>query len=190
VSFFSMGPPSDGLPRYNSLADADAGKTRWVQNKDTDQVTVVNSENVDGTGHWEIRAYNPSGADVAYTTYHLTFDGDEETNPRVIPWTNAGNDNFRMLVVPQEAVAAGTWGWYAFAGICKCFVEGTTDVAKDDYLMLDTDSAAGLTSLITSGGTVETNSTVAVACEAQTVASVTTAIRVNLLGAPKICDTQ
>ena len=56
--------------------------------------------------------------------------------------------------------------------------------------MLDTNAASGLTSLITSGGAVETDSTVAIACEAQTVASVTTAIRVILLGDPKICDTQ
>ena len=190
MSFFAFGPSGNDLPRYNTLAEANAGQTRWVANKLADQAGHVNTENIDGTGHWEIYAYNISGADVAFTPYHLTFDGDEETNPKVIPWTNAGNDNRRHLVVPQEAVTAGTWGWYAFAGVCKCFVEGTTDVAKDDYLMLDTDAASGLTSLITSGGTVETDSTVAIACEAQTVASVTTAIRVILLGDPKICDTQ
>jgi hypothetical protein len=68
-------------------------------------------------------------------------------------------------------------------------VDGTADIAKDEYLFLDTDGAGGLTSLITSTGTVETNSTVAIATEAFTSATDAT-IRVYLLGLPKICDRQ
>lgn len=190
MSFFAFGPPDHTLTRFDTLSEKRGGATRWVPNKGADQAGHVNTENVDGTGHWAIFAYNPTGTKAAFTPYHLTLDGDEETNPKVIPWTDADNDNYRYLVVPQQAVAAGAWGWFALAGVCECFVEGTTDVAKDDYLMLDTNAASGLTSLITSGGTVETNSTVAIATEAQTDASVTTAIRVILLGTPKICDQQ
>jgi hypothetical protein len=190
MSFFAFGPPSDGLPRFNTLGETDAGKTRWVQNKSADQDTVVNPENVDGTGHWEIRAYNATGsANVQYDCYHLTFDGDEETNPKVIAWTDADNNNNRYLVVPQEAVAAASWGWYAFGGHCRVNVDGTADIAKDEYLFLDTDGAGGLVSLITTTGTVETNSTVAIACEAFTSAT-DDDIRVFMLGQPKICDRQ
>lgn len=188
MSFFGLGADNSTLQRLDSLANDAGGKIRWVQNKGTDQSGHTDTDNVDGTGHWEIRAYAGNDCD-AYVPYHLTFDGDEETNPKAISWTDAANDNYRRLVVPQEDVASGAWGWFAFAGTCKCMVDGTADIAQDDYLFLDTDGAGGVVALITSGGVVETNSTVAIACEAQTSAT-DTAIRVYLIGAAKICDTQ
>lgn len=190
MSFFGFGPNNTVLGRYQSLADSLPGAVRWVQNKGTDQSGHTNTENVDGTGHWEILVYNAVGTTLTqYAVYHLTFDGDEETNPKIIAWTNAGNNNLRRCVVATEASAAATFCWVAFAGYHNVLVEGTSDVAKDDYLMVDTDGASGVDSLITSGGAVETDSTVAIACAAQASNS-KVATLCYLIGAPKICDTQ
>lgn len=189
MSFFGLGPDNSTLQRLDTLANDAPGKVRWVSNKGADQSGHVDTDNVDGTGKWQIKAYNASGLTVQYGCYHLTFDGDEQTNPKVIDFTDAGNDNFRRLVVSPEAIPDATWDWFDFAGTTTCLVEGTTDVAKDDYLMLDTNSTGGVDSLVTSGGTVETNSTVAIACEASTANS-KNATRVYLIGAAKICDTQ
>jgi xanthine/uracil/vitamin C permease (AzgA family) len=189
MSFFGLGPSNDVLQRADTLSLDAPGKIRWVSNKGADQSGHVNTENIDGTGKWQIRAYNIAGTLTQYAVYHLTFDGDEETNPKVLDWTNAGNNNRRRLVVAPEAYPDATWQWFDFAGTTIALVEGTTDVAKDDYLMLDTDAASGVDSLITSGGAVETDSTVAIACEASTAAS-KNATRVYLIGDAKICDTQ
>lgn len=190
MSFFGLGADNSTLQRLDGLANDAPGKIRWVQNKGTDQSGHTDTENVDGTGHWEIRAYNAKGsACTANECLHLTFDGDEETNPKVIAFTDANNDNFRRLVVATEATADATFGWFAFAGVFDVLVEGTTDVAKDDYLMLDTNSTGGVNSLVTSGGTVETNSTVAIACAAQ-AANSKVATRCYLLGQAKTCDQQ
>jgi hypothetical protein len=189
MSFFGIGPDNSTLARLDTTSNQGLGKIRWVANKDADVSGHVDTESVDGSGHWEMFVY-AGNALVKYTAYHLTFDGDPTKNPKAISWTDANNDNTRFCCIAVEAVSSAGYGWVAVAGAVDAFVEGTTDVAVGDYLMIDTNSAAGLTALITSGGTVETNSTVAIAQEAQATAGVATTARVFLLGRSKICDQQ
>jgi hypothetical protein len=176
-----------GLGRYNTLTDQGTlpGTRRWVNNKSADQASIVNPENIDGTGHWEIFAYNNTGgALVAGNFYHLTADGDEETNPFVEAFTTAANTNSRWAVCAMKATAAAAWGWFAYSGwVDVVAVEGTTDVAKDDFLKFDVDTVS-VVALIKDGSAV-TNNSVAIASAAQTANSVVT-IRCFLLGAAAV----
>jgi hypothetical protein len=192
MSFLNYGPGEIHLGRLGVDSDTVLGAIRTVYNKGDEVVGHVATEGYDGTWRKEIKVFNDTGgALVVGDCYHLTVAGGlEAETPKVIAWTDAGNDNFRDLVVATEAIADQAYGWVCFAGTVDAHVEGTTDVAVGDFLMLDTNSAAGVTALITSGGAVETNSTVAVAQEAQATAGVATKAQVFLLGKSKICDTQ
>lgn len=192
MGFLNYGPGEIHLPRLGANSGTALGSIRTVYNKGDEVAGHVDTEGYDGTWRKEMLVFNDTGAAlVVGNCYHLTAAGGlEAETPKVIAWTDANNDNFRDLVIATEAVADQAYGWVCFAGTVRAHVEGTTDVAVGDFLMLDTNGLGGLTALITSGGAVETNSTVAVAQEAQTVAGVATKAQVFLLGKSKICDQQ
>lgn len=111
-----------------------------------------------------IRLYNATGgAMVKGRVYKLAFDGDEETNPSAVAVVTLASV-YQNVVVALEDVAATSWGWFAFQGYCDAFVEGTTDVAKDDFLTCndatDDDAFIGDT-------TTRTVNSMAIACAAQ-----------------------
>lgn len=74
-----------------------------------------------------------SAAVTAGTPFVLSYDGDEETNPKgVAPATNT---TFQTLIVfPTKTATAAGWQWAQYKGDAEVLVDGTTDVAKDDFL--------------------------------------------------------
>lgn len=145
-------------------------KTRWVE--------YLNPTTGVQEGHQlQVFLYNATGGALTqYATYMVDYDGDEETNPKVIAAATATPP--RDIVVAQEATATASWGWFACVGYTQCGVEGTTDVAKDDYLKLTSGTSA--VAFIKDGSSYTTSSH-AIATEAQTTNSVVN-IKVYLLG--------
>lgn len=126
-------------------------------------IPYVDSNGVaDGTGGFAVRLYNGGSALTNKATYMVDFDGDEETNPKITACVATTVDV--TVVVAASAVAASSWGWFFFKGYCDVLVEGTTDVAKDDYLKLLTGTTA--TALL-KDGTSRTTDSIAIACAAQ-----------------------
>lgn len=122
------------------------------------------AENTDGTRRLAVRLYNGTGgATVVGRVYRIAFDGDEETNPKAAACVTLASV-YQNVVVALEVTADATWGWFAIQGYCQAFVEGTTDVAKDDFLTVndatDADAFIGDT-------TTRTVNSFAIACEAQ-----------------------
>ena len=94
----------------------------------------------------EIRLYNAyaSAIPVGHPCL-IRFDGDEETNPFVVSGASAsGTAVVERYCTPVVAVAATSWGWFCFEGYCEALVEGTSDVAKDDFLKLAIATTSGL----------------------------------------------
>ncbi len=61
------------------------------------------------------------------------FDGDEETNPKAVaPATSSVYQKVVVATVDQGATAG--FQWCVVEGECSALVDGTTDVAKDDFL--------------------------------------------------------
>jgi hypothetical protein len=148
----------------DDLANDSPGRVRWVHDANGCHTKLV-------------RLYNGTGSALTqYAVYMLNYDGDEETNPKVIAC--ATSTPIRWLVVAQEATAAASWGWFACFGYTECLVEGTTDVAKDDFLKLTSGTSA--TAFIKDGTTI-TAASFAIATEAQADNSAV-ATRVFLLG--------
>ena len=132
--------------------------------------------NSDGTAFKVVRACNNTGsACVSGQPYLLRYDGDEETNPGVIdPATATTAINY--VVFATAATANGAFGWFTCFGYMDVLIDGTTNVAKDDYLEV----VNGGTSLIKDAAALSLNSC-AIACAAQeTDAAVIT--RVFVLG--------
>jgi len=136
---------------------------------------------VSGCAYRTLRVYNGTGGALTqYAMYTLSFDGDEETNPKLIANVSGASTGlyYAYRVVATEAAAAAAytdvvvWGWYT------CLVEGTTDVAKDDFLKIDTSVS---TTAPIKDGTTKTTGSVAIAAEAQATNSAVAA-RVFLLG--------
>lgn len=137
---------------------------------------VDSSGNVSGYQK-QVLLYNATGgACVAGAVYMVNYDGDEETNPSVIAEV-AGTAN-REMVVATAATASTAWGWFVYAGYVDAMVEGTTDVAKDDYLKIveATDADAFI-----KDGTTLTADSFAIACAAQ-AANSAVLTKVFLLG--------
>lgn len=146
------------FPAYDPIAGTPTpGFERWVHHQ--------------GRGSFKLRwLYNGSGGAHARGTVHkVVYDGDEETNPKVVACTNTAN-LYQEVAVAYEAAGGGssiadaTFGWYVVQGYVEAFVEGTTDVAKDDFLQVavgtDADAFIGNTSARTTGS-------FGIACEAQ-----------------------
>lgn len=130
----------------------------------------------------EIRAYRASGDDtVAKEWYELRYDGDEENNPTIADIASGAATGIvnKYVCVATEAVASGNWTWVVDWGYYTAFVEGTTDVAKDDYLKFDTSVE---TEAPIKDGTTPTRNSVAIAREAQATAGITSECDVFILG--------
>ena len=105
----------------------------------------------------------------------VTYDGDEEVMVKGVAAATAAFYQ-EIAVTPRLAGAAAEFMWCQVKGMGKMLVDGTTDVAKDDYLeVLNTGTAA-----VKDGATRTVNS-VAIACEAQAT-NANTLTLVQLLG--------
>jgi hypothetical protein len=150
------------------------------------EMAYTNSDNTLGRKRW---LYNGTGAaTVAGKFYTILEDGDEETGPKVIA-ADAVATVQRECCVAEAAVASGAFGWFFIEGWCSAYVEGTTDVAKDDYLKIAV--GAGPTDAAFAAikdGTSETQASVAISSAAQaTNSGVLT--RVRLLGKRAVINT-
>jgi hypothetical protein len=153
------------LPRHQSLK----AETRY---------------NSDNTPFQLVKLYNGTGgALVANRPYLITFAGTSTTvqNPQVTALAaQAGVQNH--VVIAHEAVGIGEWGFFCYQGYHDCGIEGTTDVAAGDYLLVsDGVSTTGLVK----DGTSRTQQSCAIACEAQATNSVVDK-RVYLFGGPAL----
>ncbi|MDY0218807.1 MAG: hypothetical protein RBR14_05615 [Candidatus Cloacimonas acidaminovorans] len=118
----------------------------------------------------KVPATTPAGTPLV-----VTHDGDEEIMVKGVAAATAAFYQ-EIAVTPRLAGAAAEFMWCQVKGIGKMLVNGTTDVAKDDYLeVLNTGTAA-----VKDGATRTVNS-VAIACEDQ-AANANTLTLVQLLG--------
>lgn len=147
------------------------------------------AEAVDGTGsagarRWQGRneflfAYVPANA-LRGEIYVVTHDGDEETTPKLVTAATLAVYQEYAVVLADQGATAG-FAWVQTKGHAYALVEGTTDVAKDDYLeLLNTEKSAK------KDATARSTNSFAIACEAQASNSAVL-IQVELLGAPAIC---
>jgi hypothetical protein len=126
-----------------------------------------------------VRLFNDTAAAcVKSAIYMVDYDGDEEENPKVIAIAADAAGGGRWVVVATEATADQAWGWFVIFGYVDALVEGTGDVAKDDYLK--TTAATSTTGFVVDG-TARTVDSFAMATEAQADAG-EIAIKVYLLG--------
>lgn len=96
----------------------------------------------------------------------IAVDGDEETNPKTADVATLAV--YQKIGVVLEAATAAGWAWVQTKGYCKALVNGTTDVAKDDYLeVLNTAVSA------VKDATARSVNSVAIACESQTTDAAT-----------------
>lgn len=104
----------------------------------------------------------------------ITYDGDEEYSPKLADAATLAVYQ-EIGVVLEEHLSAG-YGWVQVKGVCEALVDGTTDVAKDDFLEV----LNGAVSAVKDATTRSVNS-VAIAREAQT-ADEGTLTEIELLG--------
>lgn len=183
------GPDGQTLLRNNLAAqpaDVLPGVIKFFENKGADQASVINPENIDGTGYWAIRAYNADGAALAVgKVYELQVSGTDGTDPQVKKFVDGTSLVYRLGVVAVNATPSATWDWFAFKGVVPfALVDGTTDVAVGDCLKIDTNSAGGVSVMVQdtgNGWTSATNQTIAIAMATSTANSANTT-KVHLLG--------
>jgi hypothetical protein len=90
----------------------------------------------------------------------ISHDGDEEYSPKV-------GDAATLAVYQEVGVILEThtvagYAWVQVAGVCEALVDGTTDVAKDDYLEVLNGAVNAV-----KDGTARSVNSVAIAREAQ-----------------------
>ncbi len=128
-----------------------------------------------GSREWiymQVPANTPAGTPLV-----VTHDGDEEVMVKgVAPATLAVYQE--VAVTPRLAGASAEFMWCQTKGICQVLCNGTTDIAKDDYLELLNAGTA-----LVKDGTVRSTNSVAIACESYTGAT-NALTSVQLLGAP------
>lgn len=92
----------------------------------------------------------------------LAYDGDEESNPKAVA---AATSTFkvRTVVATEDQGATAGFQWCVIAGECEALVNGTTDVAKDEFLEVINAATA-----FTGEGTSRLATSGAIAREAQT----------------------
>ena len=118
-----------------------------------------------GLGRIEMLVYNGTGgAMVANACYILAHDGDEEFNPKAAV-AGAVATVQRYVCVATEAAADAAYTWVVMQGYYSIRCDGTTDIAKDDFLKLAPGSDADA---LIKDGTAETISSVAIARAALT----------------------
>lgn len=160
------------------VTQRDAFTLDWPYKSETKALLPLTS----GLAYRTLRVYNGTGGALTqYGCYNLSFDGDEETNPKLITNVSGATTGlyYAYRVVALEAAASATWTDVVVWGYCQMLVEGTTDVAKDDFLKIDTSVSASAP--IKDSSTVRSTGSVAIATEAQ-AANSAVAIRVFLLG--------
>jgi hypothetical protein len=147
------------------------------------------SEAINGTGSAGARrmqgrneylfAYVPASA-LRGEVYVVTHDGDEETTPKLVTAATLAVYQEYAVVLADQGAAAG-YAWVQLKGHAYMLVEGTTDVAKDDYLeLLNTEKSAK------KDATTRSTNSFAIACAAQ-AANSAVLTEVELLGMPAIC---
>lgn len=133
-------------------------------------------ETLDGTGLQGARkrvgnkeflyALVPASA-VVGAQYVVSYDGDEETCPALTTAATLAVYQEVAVVLATQGATAG-FQWVQVAGKCQMLVEGTTDVAKDDFLeLLNTETSAK------KDATTRSVNSFAIACAAQTSATPT-----------------
>lgn len=154
-------------------------QTRALQLPRHESLKAETRYNDDNTPYQVVRLYNAGSALTANRPYLVTFAGTAVTteNPRVTALADTG-DTPACVVVAMEAVGATSWGWFAFQGYVECGVEGTTDVAAGDFLLV---SAGVSTTGLVKDATTRSKRSCAIAMEAQASNAVVTT-RVYLLG--------
>lgn len=104
----------------------------------------------------------------------IAFDGDEETNPRL---ADAATATFKQTVcVVLEAITAAGFVKVQTRGYCQALVDGTTDVAKDDFLEVINGAVSA-----TKDGSSRSTVSLGIACEARSTDSAGL-IKIFLLG--------
>jgi len=99
---------------------------------------------------------------AAGTPLVVTYDGDEEVMVKgVAPATLAVYQDIAIVPVLQGSAAG--FQWCQTKGLCKALLDGTTDIAKDDYLELVNAETAFI-----QDSTARSTNSVAIACEAYT----------------------
>ena len=91
-----------------------------------------------------------------------SFDGDEEYNPSAITCATSTVAITKVVATKDQGSIAG-FQWCVTKGYCEMLVDGTADVAKDDYLEVKPNADGA-----TDDGTSRTAESFAMACEAQT----------------------
>ena len=69
------------------------------------------------------------------------YDGDEETNPKAIAVATSSVYQ-RLVVATKDQGATAGFQWCVIEGECSALVNGTTDVAKDDFLEILTTASS------------------------------------------------
>lgn len=105
----------------------------------------------------------------------VTYDGDEEVMVKGVAAATLAVYQ-EIAVCPKLIGSAAEFAWGQVRGICSALVNGTSDVAKDDYLEI----VNGADNFIIDS-TVRSTNSVAIACEAYT-ASTDALKTVQLLG--------
>ena len=91
-----------------------------------------------------------------------SFDGDEETNPKAVAVATSALTNNKIVVASKDQGATAGFQDCIVKGYCEALVDGTTDVAKDDFLEV----INGADGAVKDNATRSANS-FAIACEAQ-----------------------
>ena len=94
-----------------------------------------------------------------------SYDGDEEYNPKALAAATATFGQ-KIVVASEDQGSTAGFQWCIIEGNCEALVDGTTDVAKDDFLEV-LNGADGLTK----DGSSRSGGSVAIAREAQTTNS-------------------
>lgn len=123
----------------------------------------------------EFICLNVPATTAAGTPMVVTYDGDEASLVKAV--APATSSAYQLIaIVPKLIGSAAENVWCQTRGICEALINGTTDIAKDDYLeVLNTGTA------MVKDGTARTVNSVAIATEAYT-ASTDAQYTVMLLG--------
>lgn len=127
--------------------------------------------NSDGTWYDAQRLYNGTGgALTAAGVYRVIASGaaTNTPNPQVAAPAAIANV-YQEIVVAISATADASWDWFACRGHVDCRVEGTTNIAADDFLKTTTTNTYFITD-----GTTRTVNSIGKACEAFTTDAVGT----------------
>lgn len=107
-----------------------------------------------------VPATTPAGTPLV-----VSYDGDEEVMVAgAVPATLAVYQE--VAITPTLAGAVAEFQWCQVRGICQALCDGTADITKDEYLEVINAGTA-----LVGDSTARSVNSVAVACEAYTVAS-------------------